>query len=686
MNQANRLWNRDFDIRTRVISLISVLLIPLLILSAWLAYSYAEAERRVIEAKRYDAVNNLSFLFDREIALVQGALVGIAASPDLILGDFKAFREHAKPVADLPQIGSLIVFDPTGQQLFSTFLPEGAPLPKRTDLSPIAAAFTGATVVSDVIVGTASHRQMVTVSVPVYRDGKIVFALTSGIFLEHFAPLFAKAGLGPDWVSAVVDRNGLFISRSLNNERSLGKPARPELLAAARGKPDSGTFDNVTLEGTATANSFRRSELTGWLAVVAVSKDELNATLRRTQLLLLFGGLAISLASLAVAWRMATRISEPVRKLSEASIALVEGRPLPIIPHQISELTEVRAAFEHAGAKLAHLAAIVASSGDAILSVGLDGRVMSWNPGAERMFGYTAEEIVGQPKARIIPAELLSEALAQLNLARKGERLRTETQRLRKDGTLVDVSLDLAPIGDKDGTIIGMSTIARDITEKKLAEKHQRFLMRELTHRSKNLLAVINAMARQTVRSADSLPDFEKRFSSRIQGLAASHDLLVNQDWAAASLRELVSKHIQIFAENVDSRLDISGPNVYVGVEAAQTIGLALHELATNSVKYGALSRPGGKIVVDWSYEAMDDGRRGVRVSWEERGGPPVTRPTRTGFGHVVAQSMVAQSLNGEVTMDYAPTGLIWILKFPAAHLVDRSDRSTIPAPAALSA
>lgn len=685
MTEIYRLWHRDYDIRTRVISLISVLLLPLLALSGWLAYSYANAERRVIEAKRVDAVNNLTFLFDREIALVKGALTGIAASPDLAAGNFTAFRAHARPVADLAQIGSLIVFDETGQQLFSTFLPEGAALPKQTDMSPIAPVFGGATVISDVTLGTASQRHMVTVSVPIYRDGKIVYALSSDVFLEHFAPIFAKAGLGPKWISAVVDRNGNFISRSLNNDQHLGKPGRPELKAVAAGKADSGMFDNVTLEGVSTSNSFNRSELTGWTSIVAVPTVELNAPLRRTQFIVLFGGLAISLASLLIAWRMATRISEPVRQLSQASAALVEGRPLPEFPHKITELHEVQAAFEHAGAKLAHLAAIVASSGDAILSVGIDNKVRSWNPGAERLFGYKAEEIIGKPKAIIIPNELLKEALEQLAIAASGERVRTETQRLRKDGSRVDVSLDLAPIGDKHGKIIGMSTIAHDITEKKAADKHQHFLMRELTHRSKNLLAVINAMARQTVRSADSLTDFEKRFSSRIQGLAASHDLLVSQDWAAASLRELVSKHIQIFADDVDSRLDIAGPEVYVGVEAVQTIGLALHELATNSVKYGALSRPAGKIVVRWSFENMAGDRKGLRVSWEERGGPPVTKPTRTGFGHIVMERMVAQSLNGDVVMSYAPGGLLWILNFPTSNLVDRSARptrapSTVPA------
>ncbi|MEQ1698334.1 MAG: PAS domain S-box protein [Hyphomicrobiaceae bacterium] len=675
MNQPNRLWNRDFDIRTRVISLISVLLIPLLALSGWLAYSYADAERRVIETKRYDAVNNVTFLFDREIGRLQGVLNGVALSPALIGGDFENFRSHAQTIVAAIN-GPLTVFDTAGRELFSTRQPNDPPPQRAVPVAPIVGQANYPVGVSGVTPRDTTDTPTVTIAVPVLRDNKTIYILQNTIEPSRLSGLFADADLQPTWTSAVVDGQGRFIARSKNSDASIGALARPELGIAARGPASAGEFNNVTLEGIQSSNSFRRSKLTGWTSVVAVPAVEINAPLRRTQFLVLFGGLAISLTSLAVAWRMATRISEPVRKLSEASVALVEGRPLPEFPHQITELTEVRVAFEHAGAKLAHLAAIVASSGDAILSVGLDGNVMSWNPGAERLFGYKADEIIGQPKALIIPDDLLKQAMDQLKLARSGERVRTETQRLRKDGTSIEVSLDLAPIGDKNGSIIGMSTIAHDITEKKAADKHQHFLMRELTHRSKNLLAVIDAMARQTVRSADSLADFEKRFSSRIQGLAASHDLLVSQNWAAASLRELISKHIQIFSGDIHSRLESSGPDVYVGVEAAQTIGLALHELATNSVKYGALSRPGGKIHVHWSFENMSGDRKGLCVVWQERGGPPVTKPARTGFGHIVIERMVAQSLSGDVTLNYAPGGLIWTLRFPTSLLVDLSTTS----------
>lgn len=668
MIHGSRLWNRDFDIRTRVIALITVLLVPLLGLAAWLSYNYADAERRVIEAKRFDAVNNVTFLFDREIVRLRSILSSLALAPDVINGHFEGIRGHASAIAAATQ-GPLAIFDETGRQLFTT---EEPPTARPLLVTPSLVAGVSGVVRSD-----PAQPAVIALTIPVTREGKLVYVIQSLISPDRLAPLFVQSGLKPAWISAVVDREGRFIARSLNSERSVGAVARPELGKAARGEPDSGDFENVTIEGVASANSFRRSGVTGWTAVVAVPKSELAAPLQRTQNFVLWSGLLISLASLGAAWQIATRISEPVRKLATASTALVEGRPLPDIPHQITELTEVRAAFEHAGAKLAHLAAIIASSGDAILSVGLDGRILSWNPGAERLFGYSAAEMIGKHKSVIIPPERLEQAMAQLDRARRGERVRSESQRLRSNGTLVDVSLDLAPIGDKDGSIIGMSTIAHDITEKKLAEEHQHFLMRELTHRSKNLLAVINAMARQTARSAGSLAEFEARFSRRIQGMAASHDLLVSQNWAAASLRELVIRHIQIFVDNVDQRLDLSGPEVYVGVEAAQTLGLALHELATNSMKYGALSRPTGKVVVDWAYETMDNGNAGLRVTWTERGGPPVVKPERTGFGHIVTERMVAQSLDGVVTMDYQPGGLVWSLKFPNTHLVDRTIRQT---------
>lgn len=221
-----------------------------------------------------------------------------------------------------------------------------------------------------------------------------------------------------------------------------------------------------------------------------------------------------------------------------------------------------------------------------------------------------------------------------------------------------------------DGSAHRLVSIMADITERKASEEHVKFLMHEVSHRSKNLLAVIQAIASQTARSVNSVPDFRARFTQRLQGIAASHDLLVSANWEGASVGSLVREQLLPFAGANSARLALMGPDVVLNATAAQSIGLALHELATNAIKYGALSTPDGKLSISWSIQEFEDQADWLTITWTELGGPPVSLPTRKGFGRVVAEDMVARSLEGVVTTDYAVGGLRWVLSLPPVHLV----------------
>jgi len=450
----------------------------------------------------------------------------------------------------------------------------------------------------------------------------------------------------------------------------------------------------------------------------------------------------------------------------------------------------------------ARLAAIVAAADDTIFSLSPDGIILSWNPAGTRTFGYAAEEIIGQSVRILYPAGADAEFQQRYAQVRRGEHVRAEARRIRKDGTSLNVSITLAPIVSSDGRVAGVSAVVRDISERKRTEEklvetlalllqtsnqrklalvagrmatfeldlergtiacseeiydqlgisrdrpilhlndlepfihpddharlrqrwkkshsdggicedefrivrpdgekhwlfvraqafndsqrpshvygvsmditerkeheaHIRFLMSEISHRSKNLLAVVQAIAAQTARTSSSSADFAADFSARLKSLASSVDLLVQQEWRGVSMKELVHSQLGHYGD-ISDRVDIVGPNVLLTPLSAQYLGMALHELSTNAVKYGALSNSEGKIKIAWQLRRSKDKRR-FQMIWTERGGPATMPPKHKGFGHLVIERMVAEALQGKVKLQFAAPGLSWTLDADAASML----------------
>jgi PAS domain S-box-containing protein len=212
--------------------------------------------------------------------------------------------------------------------------------------------------------------------------------------------------------------------------------------------------------------------------------------------------------------------------------------------------------------------------------------------------------------------------------------------------------------------------VAEDLTELKAHEEQVHLLMREASHRAKNMLSLVQAMARQTAAGAPE--DFVGRFTERIQALAANQNLLVRNEWRGVDVEDLVRAQLAHFADLVGSRIALHGPKLRLNATAAQAIGLALHELATNAGKYGSLSTNRGRIDVAWGTDGDT-----LTMSWTERDGPPVSPPARRGFGSTVIAS-VAKATVGEVQLDYAPSGLVWRLTCPAANGLEAGEREKI--------
>ena len=319
----------------------------------------------------------------------------------------------------------------------------------------------------------------------------------------------------------------------------------------------------------------------------------------------------------------------------------------------ITERKRYEAALRDSEQRLRWLASIVQSSDDAIISKNLDGIITSWNRGAERIFGYTPEEAIGKPITMIIPKDRHDEERDILARIGRGERIdHFETIRQTKNGDLIVVSLTVSPVKNAHGVIVGASKIARDITAQTRDQERIATLAREAEHRSKNLLASVQATV--VLSHADTSEGLKQAIEGRIQALANVHSLFVESRWAGAELSTIARQELAPYTTPAATRVRISGPQVVLEPNAAQAITVTLHELATNAAKYGALSAAEGRIDLTWQHD--QDGRLIIR--WQESGGPLVQTPSRRGFGGRVIEQMVNQ-LRGTAQFDWRREGLV---------------------------
>jgi len=314
------------------------------------------------------------------------------------------------------------------------------------------------------------------------------------------------------------------------------------------------------------------------------------------------------------------------------------------------------------------LAAIIDGSDDAIISKDLNGMIRSWNNGASRLFGYSAEEVLGKSITILIPQDRLDEEPVILSRIQRGERVdHFETRRCRKDGTLIDISLVISPIRNAKGVIVGASKIARDITERRLAQERQELLMGEMRHRVKNLFALAGAIVSISARSAGSIDAVLQTIQSRLASLARAHELTMagasEEQTGEAETRLLAVIRTVLEPYASGGRIKIEGEDPQVGRKAISNIALILHELATNAAKYGSLSVPEGCLDVQvWSDEDL------VHLSWIEKNGPEPSLVDRGGFGSRLERGLV-NALEAEIQRDWLPHGLSVLLSIPLARL-----------------
>jgi two-component sensor histidine kinase len=229
---------------------------------------------------------------------------------------------------------------------------------------------------------------------------------------------------------------------------------------------------------------------------------------------------------------------------------------------------------------------------------------------------------------------------------------------------LVDVSLSVSPILDASGKAVGASKIARDITERKEARARQELLTREIQHRTKNLFAVLQAVITRSFAGKRTVKDAETAVLNRLRALAQTHVMLIDKEWEGADLADVVRAEMCPYG----NRVQIEGPTVELSAKAAQNFALAVHELATNAAKYGALSSPAGRVRIHWSTPKSNDSRLFI-FRWEERGGPPVSPPSQKGFGSVVLEQVMAEYFVEPPRIDFGVEGVRYQLSGELGNL-----------------
>jgi PAS domain S-box-containing protein len=341
---------------------------------------------------------------------------------------------------------------------------------------------------------------------------------------------------------------------------------------------------------------------------------------------------------------------------------------------RVAEFERLRAAVLGAQAALAEsaarLEAVVDTAVDAIVVIDERGTVQAFNKAAEGIFGHAADEVVGRNVSMLMPALDAARHDGYLERYRAtGERriigIGREVAGRRKDGSTVPLDLSIAEWRDARGRRF-FTGIMRDITLRKEVEARQRILMREVDHRAKNALAVVQSVVRLT--RAEDPRAYAAAVEARVAALARAHTLLAEQGWAgAADLRALVAAELAPYGA---ASVSLAGPEVPIAHTAAQPIGMVLHELATNAAKHGALSRAGGVVALRWRVEGG-----GLRLHWEERGGPAITgAPVRRGFGSRLIETTVRRQLGGDIACHWPPEGLVCTISLPLARVAAPPD------------
>jgi PAS domain S-box-containing protein len=656
-----------------------ILVLPVTLLAAFFLLQIASSNREQVEARMLQVAAGVAHAVDRELQKRITIMDTLAASPALDRADLSYFHAVAAAAMSEDKAGIFLIDPRTQQQLVNTYRPYGTPLPNYGSPETAARVLQSRTwQVSDFFIGRVSQRPAFDIMLPVIRGGQIKYLLAMGLEPFMLKNILLGQKLTPDWILSVADRGGTILARSSGPDDLVGRKLSPELFTQ---EPDT-IRRFAALDGVAALRSVARSELAGWQVAVRVPVELVEGPTRRSLLWLgLLSAVALVLTA-ALASFFARVTAKPIALAAKAAGELAQRAPVPAFTSRIREANDLMAALRRASVELAHAeeerqaavqslressarkTAILDSALDAIVAMDQEGRIIDFNPAAEKLFGRRREDVLGKTVADTIVPERLRQShwsglrrFLQTGASNVIGR-HTELPALRADGSEFPAELAIAVTPLDKGERI-FTAYLRDITERKRAAKTEKLLSGELEHRTNNLFAVVDAIADQTLRGERSLKEARELFGARIRALARTHQQLTKANWAGLTLQEIARRELEPFA----ARITIEGPDVLLNSHYAQNFSLALHELGTNAAKYGALSVPAGQVSIRWT--ADEAGRDGcLKFQWRESGGPPVTTPARQGFGTLLLRTTFSGA-----EIEYPPEGFRCALAIPLGDL-----------------
>lgn len=718
---------RSWSIRSHLWLFGLILALPLAVWATFLILEIGRTVRHETEQRMMQVAAGIAADIDRDLQRRITILQTLATSATLGQGNLSAFHARAQVAAKQAKAGIFLV-DPAFRQLLNTNVPFGTPLPDYgTPETALRTFQTKSPQVSSFFIGRVIQRPVFDLDIPVIIGDEVPYVLAMGLEPSLLGEILRGQQLPPDWILNVADTTGTVIARSSESSNYVGRTLQSGLMS----QPADAVIHTVGMDGANVLRAVAHSRIAGWQVAVNVPLTVAQAQLRRSYLLLgLWTAAALLLTALLASW-FANRMAHPIATAARAAAGLVRREPIAAVASGITEANDLMAALKHTADELAeaekqrtlaeeqqrHASAELAErvqrqvalyqfvdrlhrakSPSEIHEAGLDTvlqalrcdraavllfdtagvmRFVAWR-GLSDAYRRAVDGHSPWSGGEVDPPPIFVPDVAAADL---DEGLKAV---VRSEGVAALAFIPLTANGKLIGKFMtyynaphvfgddeaGLSSnIANQLAlaiHRKRADETEKLLLAELQHRTKNLFAVVHALALRTFRGNHALDEARDAFVGRLSAMARTYDWLTNTAWKGISLSDLVRSELEPFT----ARTKIEGSEIILVPQAAQNFALALHELATNAAKYGALSKPDGDVAIGWTV-VNGNGREVLKFRWRENGGPPATEPMRDGFG----TSLLKVTL-GEARIQYAPDGLIYEVELPLDGIVTSTDRA----------